>query len=171
MLDSDGSTAPEEILAYVGALLAGADFAKGSRFLPGGGTADMEWYRRLGNWGFTTLVRLLFRARFSDLCYGYNAFWARVVPGLRLDGDGFEIETMLNIRARQAGLRITEVPSFEARRAHGTSRLRTFPDGWRVLRTILREWRSPVVWRGQGVGRSPRAAGSPQVEDAAHMRA
>jgi len=99
-------------------------------------------YRRLGNKGFVLLVRALFGARYSDLCYGYNAFWRRVLPQLDLDADGFEIETMLNIRAFKAGLVIKEVPSFEAERIHGVGRLATFPDGWRVLKTIWRERRA-----------------------------
>lgn len=139
MLDADGSTDPTEIPAYVGALLAGADFVKGSRFLQGGGTSDMSLLRWMGNMGFVITVRLLFGGQYSDLCYGYNAFWRRVLPQLRLDGDGFEIETMMNVRALKAGLKVAEVPSFESERIHGFSRLRTFPDGWRVLMTILRE--------------------------------
>ncbi|HEX5504505.1 MAG TPA: glycosyltransferase family 2 protein [Thermomicrobiales bacterium] len=147
MLDADGSTDPAEIPAFVGALLAGADFAKGSRFLQGGGTADMPRYRRWGNGAFVRLVRLLFGGKYSDLCYGYNAFWARVVPRLALDGDGFEIETMMNVRALQAQLKVVEVPSFEAKRVYGEGRLRTIPDGWRVLRTIWRERAAPRVAR------------------------
>src|SRR4051794_37568815 len=139
MLDADGSTDPAEIPAYVGALLCGADFAKGSRFMQGGGTADMPRHRRLGNAAFVQTVRLLFGGRYSDLCYGYNAFWARVIPMLQLDGDGFEIETMMNVRALRAGLKIAEVPSFEAARVYGEGRLRTIPDGWRVLKTIFSE--------------------------------
>ncbi len=139
MIDADGSMDPAELPAFVGALLAGADFAKGSRFLQGAGTTDMELYRRLGNWAFVVAVRLLFGSSYSDLCYGYNAFWKRVLPQLDLDGDGFEIETMMNLRALRAGLKIVEVASFEAERVHGTSNLRTIPDGWRVLKTILRE--------------------------------
>ena len=139
MLDADGSTAPEEIPLYVGALLAGADFVKGSRFLQGGGTSDMPFYRKLGNWGFVFLVRTLFSGSYSDLCYGYNAFWRRVLPSLALDCDGFEVETMMNVRALRAGLKVAEVPSFEANRVYGESRLQTFPDGWRVLKTIFRE--------------------------------
>jgi glycosyltransferase involved in cell wall biosynthesis len=145
MLDADGSTDPGEIPVYVGALLAGAEFVKGSRFLQGGGTSDMSPLRRLGNWGFTTLVTVLYGGSFSDLCYGYNAFWTRTIRSLGLDGDGFEIETMMNVRALRAGLRIAEVPSFEAERVYGESRLRTFPDGWRVLKTIVREWRKPPM--------------------------
>ncbi len=139
MLDADGSTDPAEIPFFVGALLAGADFAKGSRFLQGGGTADMPLYRKLGNWGLKATVRLLFGGHYSDLCYGYNAFWSRVLPRLNLDCNGFEIETMMNVRALREGLRIVEVPSFEAERVYGTSNLRTIPDGWRVLKTILGE--------------------------------
>jgi glycosyltransferase involved in cell wall biosynthesis len=146
MLDADGSTNPEEIPLFVGALLAGADFAKGSRFLQGGGTSDMTFIRKMGNLGLTWSVRLLFGGEYTDLCYGYNAFWARVLPRLALDGDGFEIETEMNIRALDAKLKIYEVPSFESPRIHGLSNLRALPDGWRVLKTIVRERvRSGVV--------------------------
>jgi glycosyltransferase involved in cell wall biosynthesis len=151
MIDADGSTQPEEIPAFVQALVDGHDFVKGSRFMKGGGTADMSLLRMAGNFGFTWLTRLFFRGRYTDLCYGYNAFWRRVVPMLELDGTGFEIETMMNIRALRAGLRVTEVPSFEAERIHGESNLRTFPDGWRVLKTIFRE-----RFRAQPLAVAPR---------------
>lgn len=139
MMDADCSTDPAEIPLFCAALLSGADFVKGSRFLQGAGTADMEIHRMLGNWAFVMSVRILFGGNYSDLCYGYNAFWRHVLPKLALDGDGFEIETMMNLRALRAGLRVAEIPSFEQKRMHGTSRLRAIPDGWRVLKTILRE--------------------------------
>jgi glycosyltransferase involved in cell wall biosynthesis len=139
MLDADGSTDPAEIPAFVGALLAGADFVKGSRFLQGGGTDDMEWYRWLGNWGFVTMVKLRFGCKFTDLCYGYNAFWRDVLPRLSLEtDDGFEIETSMNVQAVLAHLNVREVASKESRRVYGKSHLRTIPDGWRVLSTIVR---------------------------------
>jgi glycosyltransferase involved in cell wall biosynthesis len=141
MLDADGSTDPGEIPVFVGALLAGADFVKGSRFLLGGGTADMPLHRKLGNRAFVLLTRILFGARYTDLCYGYNAFWANVVERLQLSASGFEVETMMNIRAHRVGLRIAEVPSFEYRRIYGVGQLRTFADGWRVLKTIFAERR------------------------------
>jgi glycosyltransferase involved in cell wall biosynthesis len=141
MLDADGSTDPREIPLFVGALVAGADFVKGSRFAQGAGTADMSRLRRVGNGLLVFTVRLLFGGRFGDLCYGYIAFWKRVLPQLNLDADGFEIETQMSVKALGTGLRVVEVPSFEFRRRHGKSNLRTMPDGWRVLRTILRERR------------------------------
>jgi len=139
MLDADGSTNPAEIPAFVAALVCGADFVKGSRFLQGGGTSDMSIHRMLGNWGFTIATRVLFGGRFSDICYGYNAFWTRVLPQLNLDGDGFEIETMMNVRALKAGFKVAEVASFEADRIYGESNLHALRDGWRVLKTLLKE--------------------------------
>ena len=143
MLDADGSTDPREIPAFVSALVNGADFAKGSRFARGGGTADMPVYRQMGNWCFVMLVRLLYGGSYTDLCYGYNAFWADVLPALRLDSDGFEIETLMNVHALQARLNVVEVPSFEDKRRYGSGHLRSIPDGWRVVKTIFREWLRP----------------------------
>jgi hypothetical protein len=56
-------------------------------------------------------------------------------------GDGFEIETLITVRAARAGVRITEVASTEKTRLHGSSNLRAIPDGIRVLRTIITERR------------------------------
>ncbi|HVU09924.1 MAG TPA: glycosyltransferase family 2 protein [Phototrophicaceae bacterium] len=139
MLDADGSMSPLEIPLYVGALLCGMDYVKGSRFIQGGGTADMTAIRKLGNWVLTTVVCLLFGGGYSDLCYGYNAFWKRTLDALELDGEGFEIETLMNVRALRAGLKIAEVPSFESYRIYGDSNLSAIRDGWRILLTILRE--------------------------------
>lgn len=144
--DADGSHDPAEIPLFIGALLAGAEFVKGSRFIQGGGTDDMEWYRRFGNWGLKVLVSLNFGGRYTDLCYGYNAFSTRVLRRLDLDADGFEIETQMNIRALRENLKIFEVASFEAARRHGVSHLRTIPDGWRVLKTIVKERFSSRMW-------------------------
>jgi glycosyltransferase involved in cell wall biosynthesis len=150
MIDADGSTDPDEIPAFVAALAAGADFAKGSRFTFGGHSHDITSLRKIGNRALNGLVNLLFKTRFTDLCYGYNAFWASCVPSFELAvgepgeqvwGDGFEIETILNVRAARSGARIVEVASVEHARIHGESNLRIFRDGLRVLRTINRERR------------------------------
>jgi glycosyltransferase involved in cell wall biosynthesis len=155
MIDADGSTDPAEIPRFVRALRSGADFAKGSRFLRGGGSHDITAIRKLGNTCLSATVNVLFRTAYSDLCYGYNAFWSWVLPYLDLPdtampprpdgemlwGDGFEIETLINVRVAGLGLRIGEVPSVEAARIHGVSNLSAFRDGRRVLSTILRERR------------------------------
>ncbi len=144
MLDADGSADPNEIPLFVEALLLGNDFAKGSRFAKGGGSHDITLVRRVGNYGLSSLVNLLFTTRFSDLCYGYNAFWRRCLDYVEVDCDGFEVETLINLRMHRANLKIAEVPSFEHPRIYGKSNLRTFRDGWRVLKTIVRERRKRV---------------------------
>jgi glycosyltransferase involved in cell wall biosynthesis len=154
MIDADGSTDPDEIPRFVQALLGGADFAKGSRYCEGAGSSDITPLRGLGNKVLSRMVNVLYSTRYSDLCYGYNVFWRRCLPAFGLDagtpgqdsdkklwGDGFEVETLINIRVAAAGLVIAEVPSFEHSRIHGTSNLSTFADGRRVLRTILAERR------------------------------
>jgi glycosyltransferase involved in cell wall biosynthesis len=154
MIDADGSAEPSEIPRFVKALVDGADFAKGSRFLPGGGSSDITRLRSLGNRALTGLVNTLCGTEYTDLCYGLNAFWRKHLPVLRLDdttplpasgngrlwGDGFEIETLIHMRVARARLVVAEVPSFEHSRIHGVSNLNAFSDGLRVLGTILREY-------------------------------
>lgn len=139
MLDADGSADPHEIPTFVEALKNGYDFAKGSRFMKGGGSHDITYVRRLGNFALSALVNVLFFTKFSDLCYGYNAFWRYCLNHFEVDCDGFEVETLINLRVHQANLSIKEVPSFEYPRISGYSNLNTFRDGWRVLRTIFKE--------------------------------
>jgi len=138
-LDADGSTDPAEIPLFVSALLGGADFAKGSRYMDGGGSEDLTVVRRVGNSFLTRVVNSLFGVGHTDLCYGYMAFWRRCLPLLAVDCVGFEIETLLTLRAARAKLTVVEVPSVERKRLHGVSNLRPVRDGLRVLRTILRE--------------------------------
>jgi glycosyltransferase involved in cell wall biosynthesis len=149
MIDADGSTDPTEIPRYIEALTSGADFAKGSRFITGGGSADITMFRRLGNMGLNGLVNTLFATRYTDLCYGYNAFWRHCLDVMKLPevngtipqwGDGFEIETLINVRVAAGGLKISEVCSYERDRIHGASNLNAVTDGIRVLRTIRREF-------------------------------
>ncbi|MEU0394157.1 glycosyltransferase family 2 protein [Streptomyces sp. NPDC006208] len=148
MVDADGSADGSEIVSYVSALVSGADFAKGSRFANGGGTDDMTAIRRLGNRALCAVVNAKFGARYTDLCYGYNAFWAHCLEKITLDCTGFEIETLMNIRVVKAGLRVQEVPSHEYLRIHGVSNLRAVRDGLRVLRVILKEKRAKRARRG-----------------------
>jgi glycosyltransferase involved in cell wall biosynthesis len=136
MLDADGSADGAEIERFVDALLAGADFAKGSRFLAGGGSSDLTRIRRAGNKALTGLVNFICQTRFTDLCYGYNAFWRDCLDFVRVDVNGFEVETRLTMMVATAGLIIVEVPSWEYERVHGRSNLHAISDGIRVVRAV-----------------------------------
>jgi glycosyltransferase involved in cell wall biosynthesis len=139
MLDADGSTDPREIPRFVAALCTGADVVKGSRYAQGGGSSDLTPTRRLGNKFLCSLVNVLYGTQYSDLCYGYTAFWRRCLPYIRLNVRGFEVETLINVRVARGGLVIHEVPSYERPRITGTSNLNAVRDGLRILRTILLE--------------------------------
>ncbi|MBA2382247.1 MAG: glycosyltransferase [Chloroflexi bacterium] len=139
MIDADGSMDPSEIRRFVEALADGHDLAKGSRFMDGGGTEDMTLLRRTGNAALVALTNLLLGTSDTELCYGFMAFRRSRIHELGLRSTGFEIETEIVVRAHRAGLAVIEVPSFESPRRHGESNLHTFRDGWRVLRTLLRE--------------------------------
>jgi glycosyltransferase involved in cell wall biosynthesis len=180
MFDADGSANPAEIARFVEALKSGADFAKGSRFIDGGGSADITTIRRLGNWFLNGIFNLGFRTRYSDLCYGYNAFWSDLLPlldlpdnrtlapanGRMLWGDGFEIETVINCRFAAAGTSIAEVPSVERLRMFGESNLRAVQDGFRVLRTLATEWR-----RARAIRRMERRLIEPTIAQPSRSRA
>jgi hypothetical protein len=147
-IDGDGSTDGREIVRFVSALLAGADFAKGSRFASDGRSDDITPIRRYGNRMLNVLVNRLFGTQYTDLCYGYNAFWARHLETLSLDSPGFEVEALMGIRAAEAKLRIHEVPSHERPRQHGTSNLSAIRDGLRILRVIGEEKTKAIGRRG-----------------------
>ncbi len=149
MLDPDGSADPQDIPRLVTALTGGADFAKGTRFprnghgdVPRTGGMDGRWL----NWA----AYALYGTWYTDLWYGYNAFWARCLPALELDpcqhrrgrqswGDGFEIDAIINARMARAGMCITEVPSSDAPRPDGGARRHTWRQGARMLAALVVE--------------------------------
>jgi glycosyltransferase involved in cell wall biosynthesis len=140
-LDADGSHDPREIPRMIQALMDGADFVKGSRFTVGGGTTDMPRIRKIGNWALGTAANLLFNGIYTDLCYGYHAFWRYCLEVIdRSPASGFEIDAAIYVRLLRENMRVVEVPSFEGYRFYGVGKLQAFPDGWRILKTILGEW-------------------------------
>jgi len=139
IMDADGSMDGAEIGAFRDALVAGADYVKGSRFATGGGSTDITKLRRFGDQGICLLIWLLFGARYTDGTYGFKGVWADRLDDIRIDTDGFEVELLIDIRAHRAGLNTVEVPCFETDRIHGSSNLNAVRDGFSCLRVILRE--------------------------------
>ena len=172
MLDADASNDPAEIPRFVAALLAGNDFAKGSRFAAGGASTDITPIRAFGNRMLGLSVNILFGTRYTDLCYGYNAFWRHCLPHMHVTCDGFEVETLIHVRVARAGLSVAEVASIEHERLHGESKLSAVRDGQRILRMILRERvrREPAAKHADGWRPSfrelPPVAGSSNAANA-----
>ncbi len=139
-LDGDGSADPNDIPRLVAALLAGYDFVKGSRFIQGGGSHHITPLRLLGGTWLNTVASILFKIQTTDLCHNYNAFWRYCLNYIDItDCHGFEVNTLITLRAHLANLKVVEVPSFEQMRFYGQSKLHPLRDGWGVLRTIIKE--------------------------------
>jgi hypothetical protein len=102
-------------------------------------TASAAYRRghRFGNWLLTTLVAIIFGSQLRDMLTGYRVFSRRFVRSFPALSAGFEIETQLTVHALEMQMRIAEIPTpYCERPAGSTSKLHTFRDGWRILRTI-----------------------------------
>ncbi|MBN2604121.1 MAG: glycosyltransferase family 2 protein [Candidatus Thermoplasmatota archaeon] len=141
ILDADGSMRPIEIPIFLKRIDDGADLVKGSRFLKGGYSEDMSFFRYLGNRFFVGLINFFFSEKFSDLCYGYIAMNNKAIKKLTplLKSKYFEIETEIIIKAKKLDLTIVEAPSIELKRLNGDSKLRTLHDGFSIFKLILNE--------------------------------
>ncbi len=139
IMDADCSHVPSEIPLLVTGIESGFDVCMGSRFIQGGGTEDMTLIRTLGNKFFVFLVNTFWGMNYSDLCYGYRSFRRDCIDKLGLESDGFGIETEISIKAAKNKLRVLEVPSYEKARASGEGKLRTFHDGFTIMKRILVE--------------------------------
>jgi len=136
MADGDGTyhaaSAPKLVAMIVEDRL---DMAIGAR------QAEQNAHRRghaLGNILFNRLYATLFGAEYGDIFSGYRAFSRRFVKSFPALSSGFEIETELSVHATQLRLPIGEIPlPYGKRHEDSSSKLRTFRDGWRILRSFV----------------------------------
>ena len=113
-----------------------------------------EAYRkghRLGNRLFNGLLSFLFGRSFSDIFSGYRIFSRRFVKSFPALSRGFETETEISVHALELAMPVGEVVTAYGARPEGSqSKLSTWRDGWRIMRTILHLYRieRPVVFYG-----------------------
>ena len=98
---------------------------------------------RAGNWMLTGFLSSVFGQAFKDILSGYRVLSRRFVKSFPVLSDGFEIETELSVHALELALPVTEIETpYYARPAGSFSKLNTWRDGFRILGTILRLYRS-----------------------------
>ena len=105
----------------------------------------------LGNRVFTGLLSTLFGRSFSDIFSGYRVFSRRFVKSFPVLSEGFEIETEISVHALELRMPVGEVETAYGARPEGSeSKLSTFRDGWRILKTIATLYRieRPVLFYG-----------------------
>jgi len=125
-LDCDFSHDPADIPRLLAACEAGADLALGSRYVPGGGTANWGLARRIVSWGGSFYARVLLGVSIRDLTGGFKCFRRHVLESLDLDaieskGYAFQIET--TYRVLRKGFTIVEVPIRFVDRTEGESKM------------------------------------------------
>jgi len=137
-LDADGETSPEDIPRFIEPLLKGYDFAKGSRLVHGK-PPRMPRHRWFGNKVLAITFSLLYSAKYTDICSGYNAFWKSAWLKVRLTYDGFHMDQQLLARLHKAGLNIVEVSHASQGRLAGISKVSGIKQGFVDWVLIIRE--------------------------------
>jgi len=129
----------------------GLDMVVGNRV-----TKEQAAYRpghRFGNNLLTGCVSMLFGRTFTDILSGYRVFSRRYVKSFAAHSTGFEIETELTVHALELRMPVAEVETVYKARPEGSfSKLNTYRDGWRILMTIMRLFKSerPLAFFGIG---------------------
>jgi len=142
----DAAAAPLMIARLIGEQL---DMVVGSRE----SEIDAAYRRghRLGNRLLTGILARIFGRSFSDILSGYRVFSRRFVKSFPTLSAGFEIETEISVHALELRMPVAEIVTrYGARPEGSTSKLSTYRDGWRILRTIMTLFRieRPVVYFG-----------------------
>lgn len=150
MADGDATYEARAAPAMVGAMLAdNLDMVVGCRRTQ----IDAAYRRghRLGNVLLTGLLKQLFGRSFTDILSGYRIFSRRFVKSFPVLSAGFEIETEISVHALELAMPVAEVETAYAARPEGSiSKLSTYRDGWRILRTIITLFRieRPILFFG-----------------------
>ena len=136
MIDGDDTYDPEAAPEIVKAVRNNIDMVVGTR------SGALEKHERsghaFGNSMFNLLYNLSLGQEFSDIFSGYRGFSRRFVKSFPALSQGFEIETELSAHASQLRLPVMEIPTKYSDRAEGSeSKLSTFKDGARILKTII----------------------------------
>lgn len=163
-IDGDGSHDPDDIPRLLAPIRADdADLVIGSRITGGSDELDGDpghLARDLGSRVIRWAINARFGTRLTDVQNGYRAIRADVARELDLSEPGFTIEQEMVMKCLLHGYRVTNVPSHEHSRTHGTSRLSALTQGyrfvWNLLVTVLRPRVGPTRRSANGADRGER---------------
>jgi glycosyltransferase involved in cell wall biosynthesis len=151
----DGNSIPELIPLLIEKMREGYDMVIVSRYLKGAKSEDDDYLTAFGNWMFTTLINLLFRAKYTDAMVIFRAYKTRLLQELDLDKDASYVpekwfdtkvswEPLLSVRSAKRRLKVAEIPGDEPPRIGGERKLLPFRWGATFLSQIFIElfsWR------------------------------
>ncbi|MBO8183582.1 MAG: glycosyltransferase family 2 protein [Archaeoglobus sp.] len=136
MGDADGTYNFLQIPGLIKPILNGEDLVIGSRFMGKMEDGAMNFLNRIGNRLLTSFLNKTFKLSISDSQSGFRAIKKSALERLNLKADGMEFASEMIIEAFKKGLKVVEV-GIDYRKRKGSSKLRSFKDGWRHLRLML----------------------------------
>ncbi len=152
----DGNCIPELIPPLIKKMEDGYDMVILSRYAKGAKSLDDDIITKFGNWMFTTMINMLFGARYTDALGIYRAYKKDIIDKLEINKEakflklaerrGILIgwEPQLSIRCAKRRLKVAEIPGDEPARIYGERKMRPFRSGSVMLAQILYEI---FVWR------------------------
>ena len=143
MIDGDDTYPAENARSMVNHILSGrADMVIGDRLSSTYFTENKRPFHNTGNRLVRGLINTIFTSDIKDIMTGYRAFNYEFVKSFPILSKGFEIETEMSIHAVDKNFKLLEVPvTYRDRPAGSVSKLNTYKDGFRVLKTIARLFR------------------------------
>jgi glycosyltransferase involved in cell wall biosynthesis len=159
----DGNCKAETIPLLVQKIHEGYDLVIASRYMKGATSYDDTPVTRLGNWGFTRLINLLFRGSFDDAMMGYRAYRKDAFLELDMDSPGLCFPTQGSIQFSRHGFKIAEIPSDEPRRLGGVRKAQNFKTGLELCRMIAKEAYREYVLHTSRRERHPRPVTKPEA--------
>jgi glycosyltransferase involved in cell wall biosynthesis len=145
---ADGNSIPADIPRIIEKMREGYDLVIGSRYLGAAKSEDDDWLTALGNWLFTKIVNVLFRAHYTDVLTGFRAYRRSKALGLDFDAVGLSWPCQSSMRFARAGYRVTEISASEPPRIGGERKMRPFTTGWEIVKLIMRDF---FTFRGKKV--------------------
>ncbi len=135
----DGNSLPEAIPLLIEKMKEGYDMVVASRYFGSAKSYDDDVVTAFGNWMFTTMVNILFEAKYTDLLVMFRAFRKEIVKNLDLGTRSPSWTTQMSIRCAKRKLKVAEIPADEPSRIGGKRKMRPFVNGLFELYMIIRE--------------------------------
>lgn len=140
VLSPDGNSVPEKIPELAAKMKEGYDIVIVSRYLKGAKSEDDNIVTAFGNWFFTTLINVLFGAKYTDVLVMYRAYKKDLVKMIEGETNNNSWGSLMLIRATKRKLKIGEIPGDEPKRIGGKQKMNPLTYGFRELVSILKEF-------------------------------
>ena len=137
-INSDFSHDAADIPKFLEKIKEGYDMVMASRYMKGGGSEDDSLLHYIGNRIITFTVNLVHRTHFSDILYFYLAAKKEVFDRVETKAQGFEYCIYWPIKSHKGCFKITQIPSFERKRAGGKAKVNALIHGTKIFLSIFK---------------------------------